>query len=47
MKGAAVWTNVVVPVIAPDGCTRTEIDSGLSQAEKLLALTAAHPYMSA
>ena len=35
MRGAAVWSSVVVPVTAPAGWTRTEIDSGLSELERI------------
>ena len=35
MRGAAVWSSVVVPVMAPAGWTRAEIDSGLSELERI------------
>lgn len=35
MKGSAVWSNVLVPVVAPNGWARSDIDSGLSELERI------------
>ena len=35
MRGAMVWEQVVVPVVAPVDWTRVEIRDGLAQLERL------------
>ena len=35
MKGSAVWSNVVVPVVAPNGWLRADIDAGLRELERI------------